>query len=126
MIEFLIEFLGELFVQVVIEVLFELGLRTLTEPFKRTPNPWVAALSYVVFGAALGGLSLLVFPAHFVRRAHLRILNLLIAPIAAGLGMAAIGAWRARRGDAALRIDRFGYGYLFALALAAVRFAFGQ
>jgi hypothetical protein len=38
--------------------------------------------------------------------------------------MAAIGAWRARRGEPVLRIDRFAYGYLFALSLALVRFFF--
>ena len=33
-----------------------------------------------------------------------------------------IGAWRARRGQPVLRIDRFACASLFALALALVRF----
>ena len=40
--------------------------------------------------------------------------------------MATIGAWRIRRGQAVWRIDRFAYGYLFALGLALVRFQFTQ
>jgi hypothetical protein len=32
--------------------------------------------------------------------------------------------WRARHGKPVLRIDRFAYGYLFALAFALVRFLF--
>ena len=42
----------------------------------------------------------------------------------AGLAMAALGAWRSRRGQATLRIDRFSYGYLFALSMALVRSQF--
>jgi hypothetical protein len=40
--------------------------------------------------------------------------------------MCLMGAWRARRGDDVLRIDRFAYGYVFALSLALVRFIFAQ
>ena len=40
--------------------------------------------------------------------------------------MALMGRWRARRGDAVLRIDRFACGYLFALAAAVVRFNFAE
>ena len=38
--------------------------------------------------------------------------------------MSLIGRWRASHGQEILRIDRFAYGYLFALALALVRFVF--
>jgi hypothetical protein len=38
--------------------------------------------------------------------------------------MAGMGAWRARRGQPVLRIDKFAYGFLFALALALVRYFF--
>jgi hypothetical protein len=40
--------------------------------------------------------------------------------------MCAMGVWRARRGEQLLRIDRFSYGYLFAVSLALVRFTFAQ
>jgi len=40
--------------------------------------------------------------------------------------MSAMGYWRARRGQAVLRIDRFAYGYLFALTFALVRFWFAD
>jgi hypothetical protein len=36
--------------------------------------------------------------------------------------MALIGIWRDRRGQEPIRLDRFAYGYLFALSLALVRF----
>jgi hypothetical protein len=126
MLEFLLQALGEFLLQVLGEALLELGLHSLAEPFRRPPNPWVAALGYSLFGAILGGLSLLVFPQHLTPAGPARIANLVLTPVAVGLCMGAMGAWRAGRGDPVLRIDRFSYGYLFALALALVRFNFAQ
>lgn len=125
MLEAALQIAGEFILQVFGEALLELGLHALAEPFLRPPNPWLAALGYALFGAIFGALSLLVFPAHLVGQPW-RIINLVLTPVAAGLVMTAMGAWRARRGDALLRIDRFSYGYLFALTLALVRFGFAD
>jgi hypothetical protein len=40
--------------------------------------------------------------------------------------MAALGAWRIRRGQSLVPLDRFAYGCLFALAFAFVRFSFAK
>lgn len=125
MLEAIFELLAELLLQVVVEVMLELGLHSIADPFQRTPNPWLAALGYTLFGIALGGISILVFPANFTRGAW-RIVNLAVTPVAAGLAMCLVGRWRARRGQDLLRIDRFAYGYLFALSLALVRFSFAH
>lgn len=131
MLEFLFEVVGEFLLQAVIEVLVELGVHSLAEPFRRRPSPWLAAFGYTIFGAAAGGLSLLLFPQHLTPEdpQHLtpedwRIAHLLATPVAVGIGMMLLGRWRARRGDTVLRIDRFACGYLFALSLALVRFVF--
>jgi hypothetical protein len=105
-------------------VLFELGLHSLAEPFRKTPNPWLAAIGYLLFGAAAGGLSLLLVPSHLVTTKALRILNVMLTPLAVGALMAGIGVWRTRRGQQLFRIDRFVYGYLFAFALALIRYRF--
>lgn len=126
MLEFLFEIIGEILLQVVLEALAELGLHSVAAPFRKPSNPWLAAIGYTIFGAAAGGLSLWLFPVNFVVGEALRILNLVVTPIAVGLLMCALGAWRARRGEVVLRIDRFAYGYLFALALALIRFWFAK
>lgn len=123
MLEFLFEIVGEFLLQALAEVLLELGWHSMAEPFRRPPNPWLAALGYAIFGAVFGGLSLLVVPHNLVPGPW-RILNLVLTPLAVGGLMAWMGAWRARRGQPVLRIDRFAYGYLFALSLALVRFFF--
>jgi hypothetical protein len=125
MIEAIFEIFFEIVVQLFGEVLIEFGLQMLAEPFQRRPNPWVAGIGYVMLGAIVGGVSLLVFRAHLVGPAW-RVVNLIVTPVVAGLCMTAIGAWRARRGDPVLRIDRFAYGYLFALSFALLRFWFAN
>jgi hypothetical protein len=117
---------GELLLQLVVEALVELGLHSVKEPFKRPPNPWVAALGYLILGAILGALTLVIMPDHLMPVGMWRVLNLLLSPILLGLIMAAIGTWRLRRKQTVFRIDKFSYGYLFALALAMVRFWFAN
>lgn len=119
--QLLVELIASLLVQVFVEVLAELGLRSLAEPIQERPNPWLAALGYVLFGTFTGGFSLFLFSEHLVSGEGWRVFNLIVTPVLAGLCMSALGAWRRRRGQRVLRIDRFAYGYLFALAFAVVR-----
>ena len=124
--EILIQVVGEFVLQIVLEVLVEAGLHTLSEPFRKPPNPWLAALGYAMLGAIAGVVSVLAFPALFLHSEGAQIANLLLTPFACGAAMTALGAWRARRGQDLVRLDRFAYGYLFALAMAAVRFGMGD
>jgi len=125
----LLGLLGELLLQVVFEVLAEFGLRSLGEPFRRTrdaTSPWLATLGYTIYGAIAGGLSLLVFPLAVLQNPVARIANLAITPLLSGLAMSLMGAWRRRRGDDLIRLDRFSYGVMFALAMALVRYFFAD
>lgn len=119
--EFVFELLLEFLIQLVGEVLFELGLRSMAEPFRRRPNPWLAAFGYAIFGSVLGGLSLWLFPHHMVANVTWRYFNIVLTPVAVGLCMSSLGSWRSRRGQQVLRIDRFSCGFLFALCFALVR-----
>ena len=96
--EFIFELFLEFVLQVVGEALFELGFHSMAEPFRKPPNPWLAAIGYAIFGAILGGVSILLFPHHMVEGEVWRRLNLIVTPIAVGLCMAGLGSWRARRG----------------------------
>src|SRR5215510_3292283 len=116
MLELLFEGLGEFLLQAILEILFECGFRIVGEPFRRRPKPWIAAVRYVFFGTICGLLSILIFPKHLVPGWDLRVVNLIVTPVAVGLVMAGVGFLRERRGQPVLRIDRFAYGYVFALA----------
>lgn len=124
--EVLFQLFGELILQLFFEVFVELGLRTVAEPFQRRPNPWLAALGYALLGSAAGGISLLAFPSSLIASPFGRLVNLGLTPVVAGAVMAALGAWRRSRDQEPIRLDRFFYGYLFALAMAFVRYRFGS
>lgn len=117
----------EFVIQLVFEALARFGIRCLREPF-RVPepvNPFLAAAGYALLGAAAGGLSLLVFPTLFIESEAARVVNLYATPVALGFVMWAFGAWRERRGETPFRFDRFSYGFVFAFAMALVRFYYG-
>jgi hypothetical protein len=119
----LFEMLAELVLQIVFELLAEFGARTVSAMLERRPHPWLAGIGYVVFGAIAGAISLWPFPESFLKTTTTRVLNLLLTPVVAGLAMSALGRWRRGKDQALVRIDRFAWGYVFALAMAAVRFA---
>ncbi len=124
--EVLFQFLGELLLQIVLEILFELGLQSIAAPFRRKPNPLLAAIGYALFGVIAGALSLAVFPTLFIVSHSGRLASLALTPFLAGSAMVAIGAWRRSRNQELIRLDRFAYGYLFAAAMALMRFNFGH
>lgn len=124
---FLLQFVFEMLVQIIGEALFELGIRGVREMFRRPPpSPALAAVGYAILGAIAGAISLWLFPGLFIKSGWARWLNLLLTPIAAGAAMAGIGRLRRKKGQAIIRLDTFAYGFLFALAMAAVRFAWGK
>lgn len=126
LIELLLQFFGELLLQLFLEILVEAGLHSVAEPLRRKPNPWFAAAGYALLGGIGGALSLLVFPTLFMPTPIGRLASLILTPIAAGLAMTLVGAWRLRRNQSLVRLDRFAYGYLFALAMALVRYFYGH
>ncbi len=122
MLEFILELFGEFLIQVLLEGLVEMGFHTLVAPFKKAPNPWLAAFGYAIFGGLIGGISVLVFPTHMVSSHGLRLLSLAVVPVLVGGMMVLMGIWRAKRGQSMQRLDRFGYGYVFALSLGMMRY----
>ncbi|MFZ1606885.1 MAG: hypothetical protein WAT63_06385 [Rhodoferax sp.] len=124
--ELLFEVFGEFLLQVVVEALLQGGMHTLAAPFQKQSSPWRAGTAYLVFGAVVGGISVWVLPNYLMSNPQWRVFNAACTPVAAGLCIAALGAWRARRGQAVLRIDKFAYGYLFALAFGLMRFWLAQ
>ena len=124
----LLQVVGELLLQIIVEALVEFGLHGARESFRRAKplHPLLAAIGYAMVGALAGAISLWIFPQLFIATPRLRIVNLLLTPVAAGAVMAAIGSWRRRREQELIRLDRFAYGFVFALAMTLVRFVWGD
>ena len=124
--EFLVQVVFELFLEIFGGLLVELGVRSLAEPFREREarSPYLALAGYALLGFIVGGLSLLIFPQSFVRSSRLHGISLLITPTLAGLVMSGIGWLRHRQGSTVIRLDSFGYGFIFAFDMALVRFLF--
>lgn len=128
-IELFLEFFGEILLQIVFEALAQAGVNFARHPDRapREHNPWLVSIGYALLGLIAGGISLLVMPDLLLRSPAGRIANLVLAPVAAGAAMATLGFLRRRRTgrDAlAFGLERFGNGYVFALAMGIVRFGF--
>ena len=108
-----------------LELLVEMGAHGLRRD--RSPlHPAVSTIIYVVLGGVLGWVSYLFFPQHLISHPYASVANLILTPIAVGLSLGAIGAWRTKRGTELVRLDKFAYGYAFALAFALARFVLGS
>ncbi|MEN3352647.1 MAG: hypothetical protein V7640_805 [Betaproteobacteria bacterium] len=123
-----VQLVAELVLQIILEALAELGVRSVIEPFRRPKplHPVLALIGYAILGAIAGTISLWLFPTLFIETGWLRVLSLVVTPLLAGAAMAALGAWRRRRDQELIRLDRFTYGFTFALAMALVRFTWGR
>lgn len=123
-LEVLFELFGELFLQVVVELLFAAGFRAIANTLKGEAHPAVSVFVYAAFGTVFGLVTVLAFPTSFLHRPELRFANLVVAPLVAGGIMGVIGGYRKKRERFTVRIDSFGFAYVFALTFAAMRFYF--
>ncbi len=122
--EILLQILGELLIQLVIEALTELGFHRAT--VRKPMSPVLAGAGYLGLGALLGGISLLIFPTSFIENETLKLLGLFLIPLLLGLLMLMIGTFRHRWGRLRVGIETFTNGFLFAFGVAFVRFLFTE
>lgn len=119
MLQVLFELLLEFLLQVFGELLLELGLNSLAAPFRDRPDHKLLVLGYVLLGLIGGGLSLLIFPAHWLQ-GYWRWLNLLATPLLLG-GMMGKLSLRPCQIHLDFQWQRFACGCLFALAFGMIR-----
>jgi hypothetical protein len=123
-LSFIIELLIEFIIQLAVECLVELGIHKVRND-RRSPHPLLSLIGYIFLGGLLGFISCLIFPQHLISNDFAQIVNLVITPIAVGAVLGFIGQLRAKRGMSLIRLDKFSYGYAFALAFALARYALG-
>jgi len=126
LLEFLFNLLGELLLQIVGQILFELGIHAVGQVFedRKCRNPWFAGIGNCILGVLAGFLSLLIFHHSLAKHETFRLANLIITPIAAGSLMWLIGYWRTKRDRKTISLESFWQGFIFALGMALVRFIY--
>jgi fluoride ion exporter CrcB/FEX len=126
LLEFLFNLLGELLLQIVGQILFELGIHAVGQVFedRKFSNPWFAGIGNGILGVLAGFLSLLIFHHSLVKHETFRLANLIIMPIVAGSLMWLIGRWRTKREQKTISLESFWQGFIFAFGMALVRFIY--
>jgi hypothetical protein len=124
LVEILFQFLGEMLLQLGVELLVEIGFHSMANTLEKPRNPVLSGIGFLLWGALAGGISLIVLPHSAITNPALRQANVLVTPLAVGTMMMLIGRLRGRRGQTLVRLDRFGYAFAFALAMALVRYLF--
>ena len=124
--ELLFEFFGEFALQIVFELFggaFKAGWYKVTGHHK--PSTLMQETGWaLVTGCVAGAVTVWLFPMLAIRQPWLQMLNLLLAPLAAGLLVERARAWRESRRVFSLPV--FAYAALFGLAFALTRWLFGH
>lgn len=120
--EIVFQFVGEIVVQALFELIAEFGFRSLADTFRRPKNPVLSTIGFALWGIAAGGISVWIFPTSHIHDPLFRKMNLIVTPVALGFLMMLIGKIRLRKGQDLIRLDRFGYAFVFAFAMALIRF----
>jgi len=122
----MLEFLAELALQLGSEWIgniFHIGWLKATGRERKLAPTQEAAWS-VVMGIVTAAITLFIFPHLALRSSALQVLNLVFAPLAAGLLVERWRAWREHR--RAFSGAVFGYAALFGVVFALTRYIFGR
>ena len=126
--ELIFSFFGELFLELILEVLVELGFHGTAERISsKARSRLFLGGAYLIFGAVLGGLSLLVFPKIYFGSSVIPALYFIVSPIFAGFSLTTVSYLinRGIRPVSWFEWDKFLFGVLVAIAYAAARVVFG-
>jgi hypothetical protein len=123
-VELILTALWEVLLQVVGQVMLELGLGAAGHSFtdRTRAHPAVATAGVILMGATAGVIASLVWPTRILPTAPVRGVSLVVSPIVTGLLMDRYGQWREDRGWARTYVATFYGGALFAFSMALVRF----
>ncbi len=89
-------------------------------------NQFLAGAGFALLGIGAGFLSLVCLPHPLVHSSRFHGISLLISPIITGFVMSLVGRTVRSRGRNSLRIESFGYGFIFALGMAVIRLHFAK
>ena len=117
----------QVFIEIFLEFLIYFGLDVATVRDDRGQlNGFSLSVIFAVIGGLLGGLATWIHPHTVLPFAWLRIANLIVGPLVAGLLSAWIASWRQRRGRQRDPVLHFFMAFSFVLGYNLVRLAFAR
>lgn len=126
LLEGALEILAEVILQWIAEAFTASIIRSTRKAEEESENvgPVFAGILYLFVGIGFGALSVILFPHPLLHPSRVHGISLVVSPILTGLLMARIGLVRRRKGQEAVRLESFAYGFTFALGVAIIRFFF--
>jgi hypothetical protein len=128
LLEIAVSFLGELVLEIIVEVLTELGFHSTAERVSnRARGRLFLGGAYLLFGGVLGYISIFLFPKIAFENNVIPILYFIISPMIAGFALSIV-SWLINRGIRPVswfELDKFIFGVLFAIAYSFSRVVFG-
>ncbi len=124
--EFILEIIIEVILQIILELGFDLTFRNTTLSSKKIDSGLASFFSYAILGFALGSLTLAFHREHFITNLTLRKINLIVTPLLMGFIMSYRGKVIRRKGHETIRLETFGYGFIFAFTLGLARYLWGR
>lgn len=126
MFEFLFEIVFELFSELFLEILWSVFSHSLLTPFAThdKDNRIGSFISYAIVGIISGFISIYIFPSSFIKNETIQLINLIPSPIILGILFSWYGRIREKKGLETIALDKFSYGYIFALSMGIVRYFF--
>ncbi len=121
-----VDLLFEVLIQVVGEAILGMIVRSSRNAIKKSEpiSPVLAAVGYLVLGAACGVVSIFFFPHPLIHPSRIHGISLLVSPVITGLIMAQVGLLLRRKDKNTVGIESFWYGFTFAFGVALIRFIF--
>jgi hypothetical protein len=118
------EVLFEALVEIVCGGLASLLTRGISKFFKSISdfNPIATTFVLGMLGALVGFLSVIVYPHPLVHPSRFHGVSVIASPLITGFVMSQLGRLLRNRGRSVTPIESFGYGFVFAFAMALVRF----
>jgi hypothetical protein len=124
--EFVMQFFGEILLQLFVEVLAKSLLYSFDLKSRHPIHTLYSSVGFTILGGLAGLISLTFAPHSFVTNPVLRKINLVVTPLAAGGIITLLGKRKRRSGIAPDGLDKFSYAFVFAFAMALIRFLFTQ
>ena len=119
-------------VEVLFESVIEIGCagaaslltRAVSKLFKTISdlNPIATAFALGMLGLLVGFLSVVAYPHPFVHPSRLHGVSVIVSPLITGFVMSQLGRLLRNHGGRVTPVESFGYGFVFAFAMALVRF----
>jgi hypothetical protein len=122
----MVDLLLELVLEVVGEALFAITGAVLAAAIDDDDhaNNVMAAIGHALMGATAGGLSLVILRQQVTPYFGMPGISLFVAPACTGLLLDSVGRWWVRSGNVRMALVTFRGGFVFALAMAFVRFGY--